>query len=302
MRNQAWALASCNARFTRATRCADTKRLLATLNAGDDDVIRSLFVNDAAAAILTVAVSASDQFHSLRCNSVPLAAVREGQAACTQAMHTLFSDSDEPLTWPGFLELDEANGICLAFFAQSKTFRVLDLATYTPLHAFRHAHIREVKLSLGLLLLVHERQPTHQPLQLMCWCGLFASGLQAAGLTRGARSKKGAILACHDEPLLSDAKIDLIDQCGGHILIKQGATLALGPCPHACSDWPRVRLQRVRRCKSWMCAPVRGGRWRRLQRRTRAFSCTRRAIFWRYTTTLLALVAPCSSSPAAASW
>lgn len=131
------------------------------MNVTDDEVIRSLFLNKTNDSLITVSVFKKDDFSSLNCRSTPLAHIRKG---FLQSGHTIFEA--ESLRWPGFVEFDDVNGKILTFSAQDKTYKVWDLKTYKHLYTMEDPRISEIKISPGVMLIVHERQESHVPIRI----------------------------------------------------------------------------------------------------------------------------------------
>ena len=144
--------------FSRAT-----GRRLCCLNVAPDEIIRSLFLNRLNDSLITVSVREEDRFSSLRCRSTPLDVIRRGRPDCGFALFE--SDS---LKWPGFVEFDDVNGKVLTFSASDRSYTVWDLATYRRLYRIGDRRIDEVKISPGLMLLIHHREASNVPLQLVC--------------------------------------------------------------------------------------------------------------------------------------
>lgn len=128
--------------FKRPFTCAvpDTSARVA-LNVQPDEVVRSIFLNQPTAALISVSVYASDGFSSLRCRATPLDALRRGRLPDTAAV-TLFKE--QPLVWPGFVELDDTSHVALTYSQQARMFHVYDLTTssYTLLFSVDDAQIQ----------------------------------------------------------------------------------------------------------------------------------------------------------------
>lgn len=122
------------------------------LNSTDDEFIRSLFLNKTNDSLITVSVFKADDFSSLHCRSTPLAHIRKGKL--DSAVRIFESES---LKWPGFVEFDEVNGKVLTFSSETKSYKVWDLNTYEHLYTIHDERIYEVKISPGIMLLIHHR-------------------------------------------------------------------------------------------------------------------------------------------------
>lgn len=131
------------------------------MNVAVDEVIRSLFLNKANDSLITVSIFKKDDFSSLHCRSTPLADIRQGNL---KAGVPLFES--ESLRWPGFVEFDDVNGKILTFSAEDQKYKIWDLSTYRHLYTIQNERIHEVKISPGLMLLIHERQDVHVPIRI----------------------------------------------------------------------------------------------------------------------------------------
>lgn len=131
------------------------------MNITEDEVIRSLFLNKTNDTLITVSVFRKDDFSSLHCRSTPLAHIRKGFLKSGQAIF-----ESESLRWPGFVEFDDVNGKILTFSAEDKRYKVWDLKTYKHLYTLEDERISEIKISPGIMLLIHERQESHVPIRI----------------------------------------------------------------------------------------------------------------------------------------
>lgn len=161
------------------------------LNTLPGEVVRSFFFNKLREEIILISVDPSDNFTSLQCRAITLAAIRAGApegriAACQSAQpfdgcngRTVVDGksydippparlfASEHLKWPGFVEFDEINGKVLTFSSEQKLYTIWSLRDYQPLFTFQNQNIFEVKISPGLLLLVYHRTPSHLPLKIL---------------------------------------------------------------------------------------------------------------------------------------
>ena len=80
------------------------------MNVKPDEVIRSLFYNKKANALITVSVYRKDNFSSLRCRSTPISYINAGMPDNGVELF-----ETESLRWPGFVEFDDVNGTILTF-------------------------------------------------------------------------------------------------------------------------------------------------------------------------------------------
>ncbi len=75
--------------------------------------------------------------------------------------------NSESLQWPGFVEFDDVNKKVLTFSSSSSFYKVWDLATYAPLFQLSDRTIDEVKISPGIMLLIHQRAKQKVPLKII---------------------------------------------------------------------------------------------------------------------------------------
>lgn len=73
----------------------------------------------------------------------------------------------EPLQWPGFIEFDHMNKKVLTFSASRSLYKVWSLSDYRLLYQLRDRTIDEIKLSPGVILLIHTRDKQRQPLHII---------------------------------------------------------------------------------------------------------------------------------------
>lgn len=138
------------------------KKRIAFLNTTPDEVIRSLFYNKNNDAIVTVSVYRADNFSSLRCRSTPIAYIARGRPGDGFALF-----ENECLKWPGFVEFDDVNGKVLTYSAEGKCFRVWEMTNYELLYSLADDDVTEVKISPGIMLLIHTRQGGYVPLRIL---------------------------------------------------------------------------------------------------------------------------------------
>ena len=141
--------------------CCVFKRLKWTLkqfgylNHKPQEIIRSLFHNQSAAAIVIVSVYPVDKKSVLRCRSIPVNEVEQGN------FHKSTPILDkEMLEYPGWIELCEVNSRILTHTSENDTYRVWSLRDYTFLFEIKNHDSEEklldVKASPGFLLLLHD--------------------------------------------------------------------------------------------------------------------------------------------------
>ena len=128
-------------------------RKICFLNVAPDEVIRSLFYNKINDAIITVSVYKCDGYSSLQCRSTSLKCVKRGES---QHGYALFPS--EVLRWPGFVEFDDVNSKVLTFSAVDEVYKIWDLANYTLLYEIKNRGIQEIKISPGIMLIIHEHR------------------------------------------------------------------------------------------------------------------------------------------------
>eukprot|EP00186_Timspurckia_oligopyrenoides_P003541 CAMPEP_0182447596 /NCGR_PEP_ID=MMETSP1172-20130603/17821_1 /TAXON_ID=708627 /ORGANISM="Timspurckia oligopyrenoides, Strain CCMP3278" /LENGTH=464 /DNA_ID=CAMNT_0024644095 /DNA_START=84 /DNA_END=1475 /DNA_ORIENTATION=- len=140
----------------------NTSQRLCYMNTSDGEIIRSLFLNKANNSLITVSVFAEDNYSSLKCKSTPLEYVRRKQP---EEGFELFTS--ELLKWPGFVEFDDTNERVLTYSASDRTYKIWDLANYTFLYSLNDPKLQEIKISMGIMLLIFARTPGYVPLRIV---------------------------------------------------------------------------------------------------------------------------------------
>ena len=102
------------------------------------------------------------QFCSLKCRSTPLEYIRRGKP---DAGFPIFES--ECLKWPGFVEFDDVNAKVLTYSAQDKAYRVWGMTNYELLYTLPDDDVTEIKMSPGIMLLIHARQGGYVPLKIV---------------------------------------------------------------------------------------------------------------------------------------
>lgn len=169
------------------------------MNIRPDEVIRSLFYNKANKSLITVSVFKTDNFSSLRCRSTPIEYVRRGLAS---AGFPLFES--ESLSYPGFVEFDDVNGKVLTFSAADTVYKVWDLANYQLLFTLADPNICEIKISPGIMLLIHNmnRQRSFIPLKILS-------------------IETGEVLKTFSQMVHRSKRVEFVEQFNEKLLIKQ---------------------------------------------------------------------------------
>jgi WD40 repeat protein len=167
------------------------------MNTTDDEVVRSLFLNKSNDALITVSVFKMDDFSSLHCRSTPLAHISRGKL---DSGFRVFAS--ESLRWPGFVEFDDVNSKVLTFSAEDKNYKVWDLNTYDHLYTINDDRIHEVKISPGIMLLIHNRAESHVPLRIVA-------------------IETGLLLKEFNHLLHRNRKVDFIEIFNEKLLVKQ---------------------------------------------------------------------------------
>ena len=171
---------------------------IAFLNSSPDEVIRSLYFNKANDSLVTVSVYRADNFSSLRCRSTPIDYIRRGRAADGFPIF-----ESESLKWPGFVEFDDVNSKVLTYSAESKAYRVWEMTNYEPLFSVPDDGVTEIKISPGILLLIHQRHTTgYVPLRILS-------------------IDNGTVLKQFNHLLIRTKKVDFIEQFNEKLLVKQ---------------------------------------------------------------------------------
>jgi len=129
---------------------------LCFLNCHTEEVVRSIFLNKAANAIITVSVYQSDDFIELKCRHTPIQSILKKEP---QISEKLFCE--EELAWPGFVEFDDANKKIVTCSAASRIYKVWNLADYQLLYAISDTNLEEVKVSPGIMLIIYKQKQMH---------------------------------------------------------------------------------------------------------------------------------------------
>ena len=173
------------------------KRRICFLNITPDEVVRSLFYNKASQSIITVSVYRKDNFSCLKCRSTQIEYIRRGK---TEAGIPLFES--ECLRWPGFVEFDEVNSKVLTFSVPDHSYKVWSMHNYELLYTLSGSDVTEIKISPGIMLLIHARQGGYVPLKIIS----IADGTE---------------LKSFNHLLQRSKKVDFIEQFNEKLLVKQ---------------------------------------------------------------------------------
>jgi len=176
-----------------------TAKRVCFLNITPDEVIRSLFYNKSNQSVITVSVYRDDNYSSLRCRSTPLEYIRGNKP---ENGFQLFES--ESLRWPGFVEFDDVNGKVLTYSAKDHVYKIWDLVNYTTLYSVPDANIQEIKISPGIMLLIHNRSE----------CKSFVK-LKIVAIDTGE------CLKTFEHALKPCKKIEFIEQFNEKLLVKQ---------------------------------------------------------------------------------
>lgn len=175
----------------------ETNQRICFLNGSPDEVIRSLFYNKNNDSLITVSVYASDNFSSLKCRTTRIEYIQRGKP---DAGFALFDS--ESLKWPGFVEFDDVNGKVLTYAAQDCIYKVFDLKNYTLLYSISDKHVKEIKISPGIMLLIFTRATSYVPLKILS-------------------IEDGTVLKSFNHLLHRNKKVDFIEQFNEKLLVKQ---------------------------------------------------------------------------------
>jgi hypothetical protein len=138
--------------------------------------------------------------------------------------------------------------------ATRRVFKVFDLKDYRLLYTILHGGIREIKISPGVMLVIHEQQVDHVLLMILAmyaphpkfsasrgegpvedrWCsGRPACGVAGeevmsteSGFPGNACSETGETLKEFNHPIHPQKRIDFIEQFNEKLLFKQGACVS----------------------------------------------------------------------------
>ncbi|KAG8457968.1 hypothetical protein KFE25_012639 [Diacronema lutheri] len=178
--------------FDRATR-----RRLCFVNTSPDEVVRSLFYNEANESLISVSVFRADNFSSLKCRTTPLDCIRAREPARGVSLF-----ENECLKWPGFVEFDDVNGKVITHCAADKVYKLWTMANYDLLYSVLEPQLHELKVAPNVLFLVFTRTTTELPLKVLC----IEDGRPLLELT---------------QPLLPDVPVELVEFFGSKLLVKQ---------------------------------------------------------------------------------
>ncbi|CAM8970727.1 unnamed protein product [Rhodiola kirilowii] len=174
-----------------------TNERICFLNAGHDEVIRSLFYNKYNDSLITVLVYAADNFNSLKCRSTKIDDIKRGQP---DAGFGIFES--ESLKHPSYIEIDDVNGIVLTYSAENSIYKVFDLKRYTMLYSISGKDVEEIKTSPGIVLVIFNRASSHVPLKMLS-------------------VEDGTVLKSFKLQLHCNKKVQLIEQFNEKLFVKQ---------------------------------------------------------------------------------
>lgn len=197
------------------------RKRIAFLNTTPDEVIRSLFYNKAAHSLITVSVYRVDNFASLKCRNTQLEYIIRGEP---DAGFPIFTS--QCLKWPGFVEFDDVNSKVLTYSAQDQSFRVWDMTNYEQLYTIPGENITEVKISPGIMLLIHARQGSYVPLKIVSVeDGSVVKSFSHLLMRTKKVSHWPSVVHSHGTPPLiwygTTPQVDFIEQFNQMLLIKQ---------------------------------------------------------------------------------
>jgi len=132
-----------------------TTKFLSYVNLHPYQIIRSIFYNKFNDSILTVSVDHSDDFTSLKCRTTSINLIKQNRA---KEGYDIFCS--ESLSWPGFVEFDDVNGVILTHSATNGSYKIWDMENYELLFTIvddRNPGISDIKISPGTLLLIYRR-------------------------------------------------------------------------------------------------------------------------------------------------
>ncbi|KAE9587290.1 putative transcription factor WD40-like family [Lupinus albus] len=172
----------------------ETNQRICFLNTSPVEVIRTLFYNKNNESLITVTAHGSDNYSSLTCRSIGIEYIRRGQLDAAFAL----CESD----WPGFIEFDNVNGKVLTYSAQDSMYKVFDLKNYTMLYSISDKNVQEIKISLGIMLLICSKASSHVPLKILS-------------------IEDGTVLKSFNHLLYRNKRVNFIEQFNEKLLVKQ---------------------------------------------------------------------------------
>ena len=155
------------------------------------------FYNKISKSLITVSVYREDNFASLKCRNTPIEYILRGRP---DAGFPIFTT--ECLKWPGFVEFDDVNSKVLTYSAQDQAFRVWGMVNYEHLYTIQGDDVTEIKISPGIMLLIHSRQGGYVPLKIVS-------------------IEDGTVLKSFNHLLHRTKKVEFIEQFNEKLLIKQ---------------------------------------------------------------------------------
>ncbi|KAJ5075011.1 hypothetical protein M0811_07715 [Anaeramoeba ignava] len=125
------------------------KNNLGFLNLRNDEIIRSIHFNKLNLSLITVSVFKEDEFSTLHCRTTYVEFFKRKKSN----QGNLIFES-ESLKWPGFVEFDDLNSKILTYCSQKLEYKIWNLKNYQCLYILNDAKIQEVKITLGIILLI----------------------------------------------------------------------------------------------------------------------------------------------------
>lgn len=178
-----------------------TLNFIHKINEGNEEIVRSLFLNRLDQSLITVSVHKEDNFSSLRCKSIPLESIKARKFS-----EGTFIFTSEALRWPGFVEFDDVNGKVLTYSSATSHYKVWSLRDYSELYMLDDPNIEEIKISFGVMLVIFKKQ------KFVTYSSLPLKLLQI---------DTGLVLKEFKQILKRCRKVEFIEQFNEKLLIKQ---------------------------------------------------------------------------------
>eukprot|EP00924_Labyrinthula_sp_SR-Ha-C_P008275 maker-scaffold_11-snap-gene-8.37-mRNA-1 protein AED:0.00 eAED:0.00 QI:46/1/1/1/1/1/2/46/533 len=121
-------------------------------NVRRDEIIRAIHLNETNKTLVTISVMKSENYNRLYVRSTSMKSIENK----SYKYENLFES--ENLTYPGFVEFDEANQVVITYSGPERIYKVWECKNYELLYTLRNKNIEEIKPSPGLLLILFNNE------------------------------------------------------------------------------------------------------------------------------------------------
>jgi predicted secreted protein len=174
---------------------------LGVVNPDPKLLIRSLFHNQRTGELVTVSLHKEDAYASLRCHAYILTD-RGGSAHTSLSLKSRRLFADEDLRFPGFVEMDDVNGVIVTFDSHAHIITAHHMDTYKVRFSIKDVNIADAKLAPGVMVLLSRRVNRHVMARLVCL-------------------RTGAVIRVRRFLLHKDATVEIMELFGHTMFIKQ---------------------------------------------------------------------------------